>query len=128
MLFLTLIGKHLIKGALVQHRVRAGDQEAVEIGGLAEFDQHSVHLRPDADRGNRSVFSEFGEHRINRLVDMADSSYQLNDAVNKRNVDPIDPQPLQALHKRLAGRRRAIYVASACLTGSTSSTGSLVDG
>ena len=106
----------LLDGGLIEKRVAAGDEKAVEGACLSEIDQHLIDLSADAGGSDDPLMPQLGENRIgllNRLLDVAHSARKLDDVVDVGDVDALEPEPLPALHQRLPRGRRAIVVDAA---------------
>jgi hypothetical protein len=106
----------LVDGGLIEKRVAAGDEKAVERACLSEIDQHLIDLSADAGGSDDPLMAQLGENRIglaNCLLDMAHSARKLDDVVDVGDIDALEPDPLPALRQRLPRGRRAIVVHAA---------------
>ena len=87
-------GQKIVGRASVEHAVSAGDEKAVGIGLSCEPAEHVSVIRADADRADDALVAQLlqGAERTGQRFGEV-----VVRVVHVRDVDAVEPEPLQAL-------------------------------
>jgi hypothetical protein len=118
---LDAVGQELGQRGLVEQRISAGEQKAVEVAGAGELELHLplVHAGPDRlDAARLLKLHQDGRGFGHRLLVVAVG------IVNEQDVDPVQPEAFQDdwNDRRTPGRLKSNDHASRSLPGSAGSS------
>ena len=99
--------QQLVQRALLQDRVAAGQQEAVEVAGARQAHQHLALIHAGADRADHALRAEPVQHRVGAVHHFREVLVRIMDV---HDVQAVDAQPRQAVLQRALDPVGAVVV------------------
>jgi hypothetical protein len=86
--------EQLGRGGLVEQRVAARDQHAVQVAALRQPGERGGGVHPGADGPDHSLIAERRQRRVGLVGRLR---HEVVGVVDERDVHPVEPEPFQAL-------------------------------